>query len=150
MTCTEFYNWIKLKFDDAECCCDLDFTIIKEKIKEVNPNILFNLSSSPNRLEWQGCSSQGFCYNCKIIYYGSPCFCGGTTCYKCGKYVWGRSEVPKDLTGIYEYRSWTKSLQKEYKDGKYVRTISETQLVDNNYKPIPKELQVTVPYEENK
>lgn len=48
-----------------------------------------------------GCSTSGFCFNCKIIVGDSTCFCVGGPCPLCGNYVYPRT-IPKDLNGIYE------------------------------------------------
>lgn len=100
------------------------------------------ISMNPKTFEKQGCYSSGFCKNCNIFYWDSTCMCMGKTCYKCKQPVPGGSYPKEDLpNGIYEYRDWKTTILREYKNGKFVKDIEESErmLVDKNYKLIDPE-----------
>lgn len=72
-----------------------------------------------------GCVSQGFCAECKVFTYGSPCLCAGNCCI-CGGYLIKRGSYG-ELDGVYKTIDCDtkKEWYQVYEKGKYVRTIQD-------------------------
>ena len=69
-----------------------------------------------------GCASHGFCYECGLFVEDSTCYCMGSNCPWCDKYVVPRNS-PTNLNGIYPiYKRVPKTYYYvEYKDGKWFK-----------------------------